>query len=125
VDARHKAGHDEFAGEPSSIGRILSQTLRAAFTILHLPFKRKPYLDFSSVIVKAWTNEKSSGWVSSGVRRRALECGLGLPKRNGTRQRSRTRPNGMPVIAALHDPLTVLVADDLAHVVTPDHDGSD
>jgi hypothetical protein len=53
------------------------------------------------------------------------ECGLGLPKRNGARQRSRTRPNGMAVIAALHDPLTVLVADDLAHVVTPDHDGSD
>jgi hypothetical protein len=31
----------------------------------------------------------------------------------------------MAVIAALHDPLTVVVADDLAHVVTPDDDGSD
>ena len=82
-------------------------------------------MDFSSVTVKARTNKKSSGWVSSGSRRHALERGLGLPKRNGTRQRSRTRPNGMAVIAALHDPLTVLVADDLAHVVTPDDDGSD
>jgi len=54
-----------------------------------------------------------------------LETGLGLPERNGTRQRSRARPNGMAVIAALHDPLTVLLADDLAHMVTPDDDGSD
>jgi hypothetical protein len=29
------------------------------------------------------------------------------------------------VIAALHDPLTVFLADDLADVVTPDDDGSD
>jgi len=29
------------------------------------------------------------------------------------------------VIAALHDPLTVLVADDLADVVTPDNDRAD
>jgi hypothetical protein len=31
----------------------------------------------------------------------------------------------MAVIAALHDPLTILVADDLADVVTPDNDGPD
>jgi hypothetical protein len=31
----------------------------------------------------------------------------------------------MAVIAALHDPLTILVADDLADVVTPDDDGPD
>jgi hypothetical protein len=31
----------------------------------------------------------------------------------------------MAVIAALHDPLTVLVADDLADVVTPDDNRSD
>src|SRR5882757_8554105 len=31
----------------------------------------------------------------------------------------------MAVIAALHDPLTVLVRDDLADVVTPDDDGAD
>jgi hypothetical protein len=31
----------------------------------------------------------------------------------------------MAVVAALHDPLTILVADDLADVVTPDDDGPD
>jgi hypothetical protein len=31
----------------------------------------------------------------------------------------------MAVVAALHDPLTVLVADDLADVVTPDDDSPD
>jgi hypothetical protein len=30
----------------------------------------------------------------------------------------------MAVIAALHDPLTILVADDLAYVVTPNNDGA-
>ena len=31
----------------------------------------------------------------------------------------------MTVIPALHDPLAVLFADDLADVVTPDNDGPD
>jgi hypothetical protein len=31
----------------------------------------------------------------------------------------------MAVVAALDDPLTILVADDLADVVTPDDDGPD
>jgi hypothetical protein len=31
----------------------------------------------------------------------------------------------MAVVAALHDPLTILVADNLADVVTPDHDSPD
>jgi hypothetical protein len=31
----------------------------------------------------------------------------------------------MAVVAALHDPLTVLVADDFADVVTPDDNRSD
>jgi len=31
----------------------------------------------------------------------------------------------MAVVAALHDPLTVLLADDFADVVTPDHDSPD
>jgi len=31
----------------------------------------------------------------------------------------------MAVVAALHDPLTVLVADDFADVVTPDNDSPD
>jgi hypothetical protein len=30
----------------------------------------------------------------------------------------------MAVIAALHDPLTILVADDPAYVVTPNNDGT-
>ena len=47
------------------------------------------------------------------------------PKRDCTRHRSRTRPNGVAVVTALHDPLTVLVANDFAHVVPPDDDGAD
>jgi hypothetical protein len=31
----------------------------------------------------------------------------------------------MAVVSTLHDPLTVLLADDLADVVTPDNNGSD
>lgn len=31
----------------------------------------------------------------------------------------------MAVIAALHDPFAVFVTDDLADMVTPDHDGAD
>lgn len=31
----------------------------------------------------------------------------------------------MAVIAALHDPLTVFVTDNLADMVTPNHDGAD
>jgi hypothetical protein len=31
----------------------------------------------------------------------------------------------MAVVSTLHDPLTVLVADDLAYMVTPDDDGPD
>ena len=98
---------------------------RAAFTILDLLFQEETLLGFFVSDCKRPGEQESSGWVSSGSRRRALECGLGLPKRNGTSQRSRTRPNGVAVIAALHDPLTVLLADDLADVVTPDDDGPD
>jgi hypothetical protein len=31
----------------------------------------------------------------------------------------------MAVVSALHDPLTVFLADDFADVVTPDHDCTD
>jgi hypothetical protein len=31
----------------------------------------------------------------------------------------------MAVVSTLHDPLTVLVADNLAYMVTPDDDGPD
>jgi hypothetical protein len=31
----------------------------------------------------------------------------------------------MAVVTALHDPLTIFLADDLADVVTPDDDGPD
>jgi len=43
-----------------------------------------------------------------------LERRVGIPERDGTGQRSRTRPHGTAIIAALHDPLAVLLADDLA-----------
>ena len=54
-----------------------------------------------------------------------LDRGLSVPKGNGTSYRSRARPDGVAVVAALHDPLTILLADDLADVVTPDDDGPD
>jgi hypothetical protein len=59
------------------------------------------------------------------VGRSFLECGVSLPERDGTRQRPWACTHGMAVIAALHDPLTVLVADDLADVVTPDDNRPD
>jgi hypothetical protein len=54
-----------------------------------------------------------------------LDRGLSVPERNGASHRSRARPDGVAVIAALHDPLTILLADDPADVVTPDDDGPD
>jgi hypothetical protein len=53
----------------------------------------------------------------------ALERGVSLPEGNRTRQRSRTRSNGVAVVAASDDPVTILLADDLADVVTPNDNG--
>ena len=87
---------------------------------------QQPYsITSSATAKKPGRTKESSGSGPSGSYRGALECGLGLPKGNGTSQRSRTRPNRMAVVAALHDPLTVLVADDFADVVTPDNDSPD
>jgi hypothetical protein len=49
---------------------------------------------------------------------------LGLPKRNGTGQRSRTRPNATAVVTALHDPLTVLLTDNFSYLVRPNDDSA-
>jgi hypothetical protein len=49
----------------------------------------------------------------------------GPSERDGTCDRSRAGPDGMAVIAALHDPFAVFVTDDLADMVTPYHDGTD
>jgi hypothetical protein len=49
----------------------------------------------------------------------------GPPERDGTCDRSRAGADGMAVIAALHDPMTVFVTDYLADMVTPNHDGTD
>ena len=51
-----------------------------------------------------------------------LECSVSVPESDGTGERSGTRPNGMTVIAALHDPLAVLLANDFTDVVPPDDD---
>jgi hypothetical protein len=49
----------------------------------------------------------------------------GVPERNRTSERARTRPYPVTVIAALHNPLTVLMTHDLADVVRPDNNRSD
>src|SRR5690349_13443108 len=49
----------------------------------------------------------------------------GVPERDRTGQRARTRPYPVTVITALHDPLTVLVTHDLADMVGPDNDRAD
>ncbi len=54
-----------------------------------------------------------------------LERGVSSPERNGPGQRPRTRPNSVAIVAALHDPLTAILADDLADVMTPDNDRAD
>ncbi len=76
------------------------------------------------------SNKKPGRQEPSGLDRiRALACalhrGVRSPERNGARQRPRTRADRVAVIAALHDPLSILAADDLADVMTPDHDGAD
>ena len=50
---------------------------------------------------------------------------LGLPESNGSRQRSRTCTNGMSVVTALDDPLTIFLADYLADMVSPNDDCAD
>jgi len=50
---------------------------------------------------------------------------IGVPERDGAGERPRAGPHRMAVIAALHDPLAVLVADNLADMVPPDDDGTD
>src|ERR1700751_1013782 len=47
------------------------------------------------------------------------------PECNCACQGSRPCPHSMAIIAALHNPLTILLADDLADVVTPYDDGPD
>ena len=58
----------------------------------------------------------------------AIRCSLdpcvGASKRNCARQRPRARPNSVPIIAALHQPLTILAANNLADVVSPDDDNA-
>jgi hypothetical protein len=58
-------------------------------------------------------------------RSRGLEGGIRIPECDRTGKRPRTCPDCVPVIAALNDPLTILLADDFSDVVTPDDDGSD
>ena len=54
-----------------------------------------------------------------------LERAVSRPERNRPREQPRTRPNAAAVVTALHDPLTVLLAYDLADVVAPHDDSSD
>ena len=54
----------------------------------------------------------------------ALERGVCIPERNGAGQRARTRPHRMTIVAAVHDPLAIFLANDFSDVVTPHHDGA-
>src|ERR1700755_2239402 len=47
---------------------------------------------------------------------------VGVSESDGASQRTRSRSHGMAVIAALDNPLAVLLADDLTDMVTPDDD---
>ena len=55
----------------------------------------------------------------------SLKRCVGLPKGNRTGHRSWPGPNSVTIIAALHDPLTIFLANDLADMVTPDDDCTD
>ena len=54
-----------------------------------------------------------------------LEGGVRIPECNRTGKRPGACPDRVAVIAALNDPLTILLADDFSDVVTPDDDCSD
>jgi len=60
---------------------------------------------------------------TAGIRR--LHESVGSPEGDSTCQGPRTGPHGMTVVAAAHDPLPVLLSDDLADVVAPHDDRSD
>ena len=62
---------------------------------------------------------------NSDSKPRGLERRVGVPERDRTSQRPRTRPNGVPVVAALHDPLAIFLADNFSDVVAPDDNGAD
>src|SRR6266851_4085362 len=79
----------------------------------------KPWRSSQKKTTPAPTTPRSLIWLTR------LERRVGIPERDGTGQRSRTRPHGTAIIAALHEPLAVLLADDLADVVTPDNDRAD
>jgi hypothetical protein len=51
--------------------------------------------------------------------------GLCPSKRDGVGNRPRPGSHRMPVVAALNDPLTVFLADDLSDVMSPDNDRAD
>jgi len=50
---------------------------------------------------------------------------VGVPEGDGAGEGARTCPHRMAVIAAAHDPLAVLLADDGADVMAPYHDRTD
>jgi hypothetical protein len=64
----------------------------------------------------------SAPWAGALLVADGLERPVGIPERDGTGQRSRPGPNRIAVVAALHDPLTVQLANDLTDVVRPNHD---
>lgn len=55
----------------------------------------------------------------------SLERCVGISERDGASQRARPRAHGMSIVAALYDPLAVLLTHDLANVVTPNDDRAD
>jgi hypothetical protein len=78
--------------------------------------------------VKGHTDSQTTPPERCRSRRRCLyRIPTASPDPEGDRagHRSRTSPNGMSVIAALHDPLAVLAANDLSDMVRPDDDRPD
>jgi hypothetical protein len=68
---------------------------------------------------------RPSGVARGGVDFHRIPTASPEPEGDRAGHRSRTSPNGMSVIAALHDPLAVLAANDLSDMVRPDDDRPD
>lgn len=71
--------------------------------------------------VRLFSTERRRGRLPN---RRRLVGRVGGPERDSASQRTRAGSDGVTVIAALHDPVTVVFTDDLSDVMAPDHDSA-
>jgi hypothetical protein len=74
---------------------------------------------FSAVVAQCCRDRMGS--IEPGFLKRRV----GISERDRPSQRSWPSPDGMAVIAALHDPLAIFLTNDLANVVPPDDDRAD